>query len=232
MQLVTQWACQLVFSLFLMLMGFEHPEFSLISGIGSLSCGSSPVLLPPPSSTSKQTLSHLSVLTSAVCPVLPASLWLHLKTLFTAKTHYCTINTHSPADTATHRNATMHIDRHKNALTHSHKHAWKQRYQVEMRKINLVSNMIVWVSLTWTSWSAEFGDRLPPSLSFPPFFSLPVSLCPCHHTGSESCAGECCVWVCVCPDRRLFWDARVVRDSDLSQSNGAEGSRTHIRKHT
>lgn len=47
-QLVTQWACQLVFSFFLMLMRFEDPvQFSLIVGISSLSCGSGPVLFPP-----------------------------------------------------------------------------------------------------------------------------------------------------------------------------------------
>lgn len=38
--------------------------------------------------------------------------------------------------------------------------------------------------------------------------------------------------MCVCPDRRLFRDARVAKDNDLSQSNGAEGSHTHTETHT
>ncbi len=41
----------------------------------------------------------------------------------------------------------------------------------------------------------------------------------------------CSVCVYVCEDRTLFRDAREARDSDLSQSNGAEGSHTHVHTH-
>lgn len=131
-QLVTLWVCQSVFCFLLMLMGFEHPEFSLIFGIGSLSCGPSPVLLPPPTppplsslcSSSKRTLSHLSVLTSAVCPVLPASLWLHLKTLFSVKTHYGKkTDTRANADTVRRWHTHSHSHSHNRKYTWIHTHA-------------------------------------------------------------------------------------------------------------
>lgn len=107
---------------------------------------------PPPHpslfTTSKQTLSHLSVLTSAVCPVLPASLWCHLKTLFSAKTHYCTVNTHSHADTATHRHINTNIQRHKNTWTHRQTSMHICNAVIyKWDKMNLESNIKVFIYL-------------------------------------------------------------------------------------
>lgn len=77
------------------------------SGLSSSSAASSvcPVLrwYHPLSLSSKRTLSHLSVLTSAVCPVLPDSLWLHLKTLYSAVLKPITaLSAHSHVDRTTH----------------------------------------------------------------------------------------------------------------------------------
>lgn len=148
-----------------MLMGFEHPEFSLIFTISSHSCGSSPVLLPThtPSSTSKRwTLSHLSVLTSAVCPVLPASLWLHLKTLFSYENpllHYQHTLTCRYSHTQTHKDTQAQMD---TSLIP------QMNETGNFASHNKVSIYLKWICL--------YRIVSPPSLHP----SLPVPLCPCH----------------------------------------------------
>lgn len=82
-------------------------DLSISSSVLSLASTASPVgpvlrCYHPPPFTSKLTLSHLSVLTSAVCPVLPASFWFHLKTLFsTALKPITALSTHKHANPAT-----------------------------------------------------------------------------------------------------------------------------------
>jgi len=111
-----QRACQLVFSLVLMLMGFEHPEFSFIFGISRLRCVSSTVLIPPPLLYLwTDVISSLCVdISSMSCP-----LWFSLTPFenplqHCAKTHYCPINT-----LACRHNHTL-LDKHTQSNTRSH----------------------------------------------------------------------------------------------------------------
>lgn len=164
-------------------------DLSISSSVLSLASTASPVgpvlrCYHPLPFTSKLTLSLCVDISSLSCP--PCFFLIPFKNPLQhcAKTHYCTINTqackHSHTDIQIQLNAQI-------AQIY-----WGGEITWISHTINSGYGYItMWVCSVW--WLSS-TSLLPYCHFLLCSLSLPVYLCPCHHTGNKSCAGEC---VCV-----------------------------------